>query len=142
MNTKNYIAASDEARRIQTERACRELRTERPGDYRDGRLKVAPPAPAAILRELRCHYRNGRPLSIAQPPQNMSNQKLEIKSTRTLFMKQKWHWRVTSVANRKTTGASSEKFSRRIDMADNARLILNSDLIAQLDRLLAELDGK
>jgi len=142
MSTRNYIRESEEARYRETQRMCREMRTERPGDYRDGRLKVAPPAPDTLLRELRCHYRDGRPLSITKPQQNMSNQKLEIQSTRTLFMKQRWRWIVTSMANGKVTGASSEKFSRRIDMADNARLILNADLVKQLDALLAELDAK
>jgi hypothetical protein len=126
MYVPNHIAASDETRRRQTERMSRELRAERPGDYRDGRVKVAPPAP----------------FSITKPQQNMSNQKLEIQSTRTLFMKQRWRWVVTSIANGKVTGASSEKFSRRIDMADNARLILNADLVKQLDALLEELDAK
>jgi hypothetical protein len=141
MMTRNPIRESEESRYRETQRMCRELRTERPGDYRDGRLKIAPPAPDTLLRELRCHYRDGRPLSITKPQQNMSNQKLEIKSTRTLFMKQRWRWIVRSLANGKTTGASSEKFSRRIDMADNARLILNADLVKQLDALLAELDA-
>lgn len=116
MYVPNHIAASDEARRRQTERMCRELRVERPGDYKDGRLKTF-------------------------EPQNKPMQKLEIQRTRTLFLRQQWRWVVTSVANGKITGCSSEKFSRRIDMADNARLILNADLLKQLDALLAKLDA-
>jgi len=40
MMTRNPIRESEESRYRETQRMCRELRTERPGDYRDGKLLV------------------------------------------------------------------------------------------------------
>jgi hypothetical protein len=39
---RNPIRESEESRYRETQRMCRELRTERPGDYRGGRQKTFP----------------------------------------------------------------------------------------------------
>jgi len=94
----------------------------------------------AIAAHWQKHFQPAPPCVTFTSTQTNMNE-FKLVKARTLLMKQAWRWTVTSRANGKVVGCSSEKFSRRIDAAANARSILNGDLVAQLESQLASLDA-
>lgn len=66
-----------------------------------------------------------------------TSEKLELKRTRRFpFFKYEWRYTITDTTNGLVIGASTQGYSRRIDLEANIRRKYNQNIIDQLNKLL------